>query len=84
MKNFWLRIVDEPDAFPPDLWQLFLWSTLATLGYNCRPVLRAHDMEGEFYRRGGCMRQWRPRSEEINQQVRAESYCSTYTEERSM
>ena len=28
MTAFWRKIVDEPDSFPPDFWQLFLQSIL--------------------------------------------------------
>ena len=38
MTAFWRRIVDEPDAFPPEFWQLFLQSSLTTLGEKCRLV----------------------------------------------
>ena len=38
MTAFWRKIVDEPDAFPPELWQLFLQSSLTALGEKCRPV----------------------------------------------
>ena len=32
---FWRRLVDEPDAFPPEFWQLFLQSSLTALGEKC-------------------------------------------------
>ena len=32
MIGFWGRIVDEPDTFPPEVWQLFLPSSLTALG----------------------------------------------------
>ena len=35
---FWRRIVDEPEAFPPELWHLFLLSSLTALGGKCQPV----------------------------------------------
>ena len=35
---FWTRLVDEPDAFPPEFWQLFLQSSLTALEEKCRPV----------------------------------------------
>ena len=38
MTTFWRRLVDEPDAFPPEFWQLFLQSSLTTLGEKCRLV----------------------------------------------
>ena len=68
MTAFWRRIVDEPDAFPPEFWQLFLQSSLTALGEKCRPVC-----VGMTWRRlitAGAMRQWRPRLEEANREVR--------------
>ena len=38
MSAFWRRLVDEPDAFPPEFWQLFLQSSLTALGEKCRRV----------------------------------------------
>ena len=38
MKAFWRRVVDEPDAFPPECWQPVLQSSLTALGEKCRPV----------------------------------------------
>ena len=38
MTTFWRRIVDVPDAFPPEFWKLFLQSSLTTLEDKCRPV----------------------------------------------
>ena len=38
MTAFWRRLVDEPDAFPPEFWQLFLQPSLIALGEKCRPV----------------------------------------------
>ena len=37
------RIVDDPSAFPPEFWQLFLPSNLTALGEKCR--LRRNDVE---------------------------------------
>ena len=34
MAAFWRKIVDEPDAFPPEFWQLFLQSSMTALGGN--------------------------------------------------
>ena len=31
MAAFWRTIVDEPDAFPPEFWQLLLQSSLSAL-----------------------------------------------------
>ena len=38
MTAFRRRIVDEPDAFPPEFWQLFLPSSLTALGEKYLPV----------------------------------------------
>ena len=65
---FWRRLVDEPNAFPPEFWQLFLQSSLTALGEKCRLVC-----VGITWRRlitAGAMRQWRPRLEEVNREVR--------------
>ena len=35
MPTFWRRMVDEPDAFPPEFWQIFLQSSLTALGEKC-------------------------------------------------
>ena len=37
MAAFWRRLVDEPDAFPPEFWQLFLQSSLTALGEKYGP-----------------------------------------------
>ena len=66
--TFSRRIVDEPDAFPPEFWQLFLLSSLTRLGGKCRPVC-----VGMTWRRlitAGAMRQWRPPLEEVQREVR--------------
>lgn len=48
MTDFWRRIVDEPDTFPPGFWQLFfLQTSLTALGGKAPSVLRGHDMEEE-------------------------------------
>ena len=68
MTVFWRRFVDEPDAFPPEFWQTFRQSSLTALGQKCRPVC-----VGMTWRRiitAGVMRQWRPRLEEVNREVR--------------
>ena len=64
----WRRMVDEPDAFPPEVWELFLQSNLTALGGKCHPV-RA----GMTWRRliaAGTMREWRPRMDEFNLEAR--------------
>ena len=38
MPAFWRSIVDEPDAFPPEFWQLFLQPSLTASGEKSRPV----------------------------------------------
>lgn len=67
MAAFWLRIDDEPDAFPPELWQIFAQWSLTASRRNCRPAFvgvawtRAITAEA--------MRQWRPRLKEVNREV---------------
>ena len=68
IEAFWRRIIDDPDAFPPEFWPLFLQSNLTALGEQCRPVC-----VGMTWRRliaAGIMRQWRPRLEEANREAR--------------
>ena len=68
MTAFWRRIVDEQDGFPVEFWQLFLQSSLTALGEKCRPVC-----VGMTWRRlinAGAMRQWWPRLDEVNREVR--------------
>ena len=77
MTAFWRRLVDDPDAFPPTFWQLCLQSSLAALGEKCPPVC-----VGMVWRRlitAGALRQWRPRLEEVNREVR--QLGSPYPEE---
>ena len=45
------RIVDEPDAFPPEFWQPFLQSSLTTLGGKVPACLRGHDLEEAHHRK---------------------------------
>ena len=68
MAAFWRRIIDEPDAFPPEIWQLFLQSSLTALRGKCQPVCVS--MTWRKLITAGAMRQWRPRLEEINREVR--------------
>ena len=68
MTVFWRRIVDEPDEFPAEIWQLFLQLGLTAPGEKCPPVC-----VGMTWRRlitAGAMRQWRPRLDEVNREVR--------------
>ena len=61
-------MADEPDAFPSELWELFLQSNLTTLGEKCHPVC-----VGMTWRRliaAGTMREWRPRMEELKLEAR--------------
>ena len=61
-------MVDEPDAFLPELWELFLQSNLTALGGKCRRVC-----VGMTWRRliaAGTMREWSPRMEEPNLEAR--------------
>ena len=67
MTAFWRRLVDEPDAFPPEFWHLLRQSSLTSLREKCRPVC-----VGMTWRRlinAGAMRQWKPRLE-VNREVR--------------
>ena len=67
MTAFWRRIVDEPGAFPPEFWKLFLQYTPAAREEKRRPVC-----VGMTWRRlitAGAMRQW-PRLAEVNREVR--------------
>ena len=68
MTAFWRRLVDEPAAFPPEFWHLFLQSSLTALGEKSRPVCVG--MSWRSLITAGTMRQWRPRLEEINRDVR--------------
>ena len=68
IEAFWRRIIDDPNAFPPEFMQLFLQSNLTALGEKCRPLC-----VGMTQRRliaAGTMRQWRPRLEEANREAR--------------
>ena len=68
MTAFWRRLVDEPDAFPPEFWQFFLQPKSHRTGEKCRSVC-----VGMTWRRpitAGAMRQWRPWLEEVNREVR--------------
>ena len=38
IEAFWRRIIDDPNALPPEFWQLFLQSNLTALGEKGRPV----------------------------------------------
>ena len=38
IESFWRRIIDDPNACPPEFWQLFLQSNLTASGEKCRPV----------------------------------------------
>ena len=68
IEAFWKRIIDDPSAFPPEFWWLFLQSNLTALSEKCHPVC-----VGMTWRRllvAGTMRQWRPRLEETNREAR--------------
>ena len=61
-------MVDEHDAFPPEVWEVFLQSNLTALGAKYRP-----GCVGITCRRliaAGTMREWRPRMEELNLEAR--------------
>ena len=68
IKAFWRRMMDKPDAFPPEFWELFLKSNLTVLGGKCRPVC-----VGMTWRRlivAGTMREWRPHMEALKLEAR--------------
>ena len=68
IEAFSRRMVNEPDAFPPEFWELFLQSNFTALGGKCRPVC-----VGMTWRRliaAGTMTEWRPRMEELNLEAR--------------
>ena len=66
MTAFWRRLVDQPDAFPPESWQLVLQPSLTALGEKCRPVCIGMTWRGLVT--AGAVRQGRPRLEEVNQE----------------
>ena len=68
IEAFRRRIIDGPNNFPPELWQLFLQSNLTALGENCRPVYVGMTLRRRIT--AGSMRQWRPRLEEVNREAR--------------
>ena len=70
MVAFWRRIVHEPDAFPVEFWQLFLQSSLTAVGEKCRPVCVGMTWRRLITARATSMRQWRPRLEQVNREVR--------------
>ena len=47
IEAFWRRIIDDPNAFQPQFWQLLLQSNLAILGEKCPPV-RGDDVEAAY------------------------------------
>ena len=56
------------DAFPIELWQLFLQSSLTALGEKCRPVFFGMTSRG-LITTAGAMRQLQPRLE-VNREVK--------------
>ena len=67
IEAFWIRIIDGPNAFPPEFWQRFWQSNPTAVVDKCRPVC-----VGTTWRRliaAGTMLQWRPRLE-INREAR--------------
>ena len=62
------RNIDDPNAFPPEFWQLFLQSNLTALGEKCRPVCVG--MTWRCLIAAGTMQLWRPRLEEANHEAR--------------
>ena len=67
LKFIWRKVIDDPNAFPPESWQLFLPSNLIALGEKRHPVC-----VGMTWRRllaAGTMPQWRRRLEETNREA---------------
>ena len=63
MSSLWRRLVNDPNAFPPEFWALWKQSSLIALGEKCCPVCI-----GMTWRRliaAGTVRQWKPKLEEI-------------------
>ena len=63
MTSLWRRLINDPEAFPPEFWTLWKQSSLIALGEKCRPVCI-----GMTWRRliaAGTVREWKPKMEEI-------------------
>ncbi|CAB1119527.1 unnamed protein product [Ectocarpus sp. CCAP 1310/34] len=63
MSSLWRRLINDPNAFPPEFWTLWKRSSLIALGEKCRPVCI-----GMTWRRliaAGTVREWKPKLEEI-------------------
>ncbi|CAB1098462.1 unnamed protein product [Ectocarpus sp. CCAP 1310/34] len=63
MSSLWRRLINDPNAFPPEFWTLWKQSSLIALGEKCRPVCI-----GMTWRRliaAGTVREWKPKLEEI-------------------
>eukprot|EP00903_Cladosiphon_okamuranus_P013938 g12964.t1 len=63
MSSFWRRIINNPNAFPPEFWTLWKQSSLIALGEKRRPVCI-----GMTWRRliaAGVVREWKPKLEEV-------------------
>ena len=61
--SLWRKLVDDPNAFPPEFWTLWKQSSLIALGEKCRPVCI-----GVTWRRlfaAGIVREWKPKLEEV-------------------
>lgn len=48
----WPRIVDNSNAYPPDVWNFFLNVSPTALGEKGPPVFVGHDGEAALYGRG--------------------------------
>lgn len=63
MSSLWRKLVDDPNAFPPEFWTLWKQPSLIALGEKCRPVCI-----GMTWRRliaAGIVREWKPKLEEV-------------------
>ena len=67
MTAFSRKIDDDPDVLPPEFRQLFLQSSLAALGGECRPVCVG--MAWTRLITAGSMRQWRRGLREVEREV---------------
>ncbi|CAB1116596.1 unnamed protein product [Ectocarpus sp. CCAP 1310/34] len=63
MSSLWRRLINDPNAFPPEFWTLWKQSSLIALGEKCRPV--CIEMTWRRLIAAGTVREWKPKLEEI-------------------
>ena len=68
IEAFWRRNIDDPNAFSPAFWQLFLQSNLTALGEKYRPVCVG--MTWGRLLAAGTTLWWRSQLEETNREAR--------------